>query len=46
MSATQYNDEGYLEDEYGHEIGWCNSCGEEAPRDQECCDDGEVVAFA
>lgn len=32
------------EDEYGREMGYCNSCGEEALMDTECCDDGEVVA--
>lgn len=34
-----------ITDEYGTEYGWCNSCGEEAPMDTECCDDGEVVEY-
>lgn len=25
------------------EWGWCNSCGEEALLDTECCEDGEVI---
>lgn len=37
------NSDGYLVDEYGDEWGYCNSCGEEARADDECCDDGEVV---
>lgn len=40
---TGYDDEGYWRDEYGHQIGVCNSCGEEAGVGTECCDDGEVV---
>lgn len=35
--------EGFLLDEYGNEYGWCNSCGEDAPAESECCEDGEVV---
>ena len=38
---TDYDDEGYWLDEYGHQIGVCNACGEEA--EAECCRDGEVV---
>ena len=26
---TDYDDEGYLTDMYGHQIGVCNACGEE-----------------
>ena len=40
---TDYDDEGYLTDMYGHQIGVCNACGEEAEADTECCEDGEVV---
>ena len=40
---TDYDNEGYLTDMYGHQIGVCNSCGEEAAADTECCEDGEVV---
>ena len=32
-------------DEWGRELGWCNSCGEETLLDTECCDDGEVVPY-
>lgn len=32
-------------DEWGHRLGYCNSCGEEAELDSECCEDGEVVAY-
>jgi hypothetical protein len=32
-------------DEYGHHLGYCNSCGEEARLDEPCCDDGEVVLY-
>lgn len=44
--TTEYDDEGYMRDEYGHQIGVCNSCGEEAEAGAECCDDGEVVPAA
>ena len=42
---TEYDDYGYVLDDYGHQIGWCNSCGEEAEADTECCEDGEVVPY-
>lgn len=29
-------------DEWGHEMGHCNSCGEEVGLGSECCEDGEV----
>ena len=32
-------------DEWGHHMGTCNSCGEEAELYTECCDDGEVVPY-
>lgn len=34
-------------DEYGHHLGYCNACGEEAELGQDCteCDEGEVVAY-
>lgn len=32
-------------DEWGHHLGYCNDCGEEAELGQECCPDGEVVQF-
>jgi hypothetical protein len=32
-------------DDLGHEMGYCNSCGEEAELDSECCEDGEVVEY-
>lgn len=32
-------------DEWGRVYGYCNACGEEAPMDTECCDDGEVVEW-
>ena len=38
-----YNDDGFFVDDDGNEWGYCNSCGEEAVADSECCDDGEVV---
>ena len=40
-----FNDEGYFVDENGHEWGWCNSCGDEAPANTTCCIDGEVVPY-
>jgi len=41
--VPEWSDSGENLDEYGREMGWCNSCGEEALMDDECCDDGEVV---
>lgn len=41
----EINEDGYLIDEYGKEIGSCNSCGEECEVGQECCEDGEIVPF-
>jgi hypothetical protein len=36
-------------DEWGHHLGYCNSCGEETELGQECdtegCVDGEVVPY-
>lgn len=32
-------------DEWGHHIGYCNNCGEEAPLGTECCEEGEVVQY-
>lgn len=32
-------------DEWGHHMGFCNGCGEEAELGQECCDAGEVVQY-
>lgn len=32
-------------DEWGHHLGYCNDCGEEAEIGQECCVDGEVVPY-
>lgn len=43
---TNYDEYGYVVDEYGHQIGWCNSCGGEAEADTECCEDGEVVPYS
>jgi hypothetical protein len=37
------DEEGWLIDDNGQQWGHCNSCGEEAQADTECCDDGEVV---
>ena len=45
-AVTDYDEYGYVVDEYGHQIGWCNSCGEEAEADTECCEDGEVVPYS
>lgn len=39
------NDEGWLIDDTGQELGWCNACGEEAAADAECCEDGEIVPY-
>lgn len=44
-SESAYDEDGFVLDEYGNAFGWCNSCGEEAPADSECCSDGEVVPF-
>lgn len=41
--SREYSEEGFLLDEYGHEIGDCNACGQEALVDSECCDGGEIV---
>lgn len=35
----------FVLDEAGKEYGYCNSCGEEAELDSECCEDGEVVEY-
>lgn len=43
LDETVYDEDGYAIDEWGHPYGYCNSCGEEAPADGECCDDGEIV---
>lgn len=32
-------------DEYGIEMGFCNSCGEESRLDSECCENGEVWPY-
>lgn len=32
-------------DEYGHHMGCCNSCGQEAELGVECCTDGEVEPY-
>lgn len=32
-------------DEWGHAVGYCNSCGDEASFEDGCCDDGEVVPY-
>jgi hypothetical protein len=45
MTVTGTNDDGYFEDEYGNEYGYCNACGEEAPAESTCCEDGEVVPY-
>lgn len=29
----------------GIQYGYCNACGEEAPLDTECCEEGEVVPY-
>lgn len=42
---TVYDDDGFIQDEYGQSYGYCNACGEEAPADGECCEDGEVVPY-
>ena len=33
------------EDEWGHHMGYCNACGNEAVLGLECCEDGEVVPY-
>lgn len=40
---TKRSEDGFIVDEWGQEWGTCNSCGEEAKAEEECCDDGEVV---
>ncbi len=40
---TRYSEEGFVLDEWDHEWGVCNSCGEEARAEETCCVDGEVV---
>lgn len=45
MSGYTQNEDGFLVNEYGDEIGWCNSCGEEANVALGCCDDGEIVGY-
>ena len=45
MSDQEWDDEGYALDELGRQYCHCNSCGEEAPAESECCEDGEVVAY-
>ena len=37
------NEDGFYVDEFGSEYGYCNSCGEECPTSDLCCEDGEVV---
>ena len=32
-------------DEWGHELGYCNSCGEECEIGDDCCEDGEIVEY-
>ena len=43
MSDTELSEDGFYLDEYGHEIGFCNSCGDECQVNFECCEDGEIV---
>lgn len=40
---TDHDEDGFPLDEWGRAWGHCNSCGEEARAESECCDDGEVV---
>ena len=40
---SKRDEDGFFLDEFGQAWGHCNSCGEEALADSECCDDGEVV---
>ena len=40
---TEKNEDGFYVDEFGAEYGHCNSCGEECPTSDLCCEDGEVV---
>ena len=42
---AEYSDAGWLVDDAGREWGYCNSCGEEAEAETECCEDGEVVPY-
>lgn len=41
--AVERDEDGFFLDEWGNPYGYCNACGEEAPADSECCEDGEVV---
>lgn len=42
-AVSEYDEDGFILDNWGNRIGYCNSCGEEAAADSECCEDGEVV---
>lgn len=44
MDDTQEHEDRF-HDEWGHHIGYCNSCGEEAEIGTDCCEDGEVVPY-
>ena len=44
-SAEDRDEDGFVLDEWGTAYGYCNACGEEAPADRECCEDGEVVPY-
>ena len=41
--TVEIDADGYYLDEWGQPYGYCNACGEEAPADSVCCEDGEVV---
>ena len=41
--SAEIDADGYYLDEWGQPYGYCNACGEEAPADSVCCEDGEVV---
>lgn len=43
--SGEKDEDGFDLDEWGNAYGYCNACGEEAPADSECCDDGEVVPY-
>ena len=45
MSGEVRDEDGFYLDEWGNSYGYCNACGEEAPADSECCNDGEVVPY-
>lgn len=32
-------------DEWETHLGFCNSCGEEGPLEETCCEDGEMVQY-